>query len=161
MLVFASPVTLRYSLGAVIFGSNVSMCVGPPESQSQTTEVSLVDTPEFAASARAASRPGNPRLSQPQAPHGEEIAPALAFAITVTTLSIQRQHVDSPFVSMVPASNDEPGAHPKQGPSRRVIVWRALTGMPSGETQPIDSNRWETALSNRIHPMMPISCRVE
>src|SRR5438477_6618538 len=37
----ASPVTLRYSDGAPILGSNVSMCVGPPPSQSQTTDVSL------------------------------------------------------------------------------------------------------------------------
>jgi hypothetical protein len=54
--VFTSPVTLRYSAGAVILGSNVSTCVGPPLSQSQITEVSLVDEPAAAAAARVRRR---------------------------------------------------------------------------------------------------------
>ena len=38
-LVCTAPVTERYSAGADILGSKVSTCVGPPPSQSQTTEV--------------------------------------------------------------------------------------------------------------------------
>ena len=37
--VVASPVKLRYSDGAVILGSNVSTCVGPPANQSQMTDL--------------------------------------------------------------------------------------------------------------------------
>ena len=38
MGVLTSPVVLRYSEGAVILGSNVSTCVGPPDNQTQITE---------------------------------------------------------------------------------------------------------------------------
>src|SRR5262245_65339503 len=39
IFVLTAPTMLRNSAGADIFGSNVSMCVGPPPSHSQTTEV--------------------------------------------------------------------------------------------------------------------------
>ena len=44
-LVAVSPNMLRYSTGAVIFGSNVSTCVGPPLSQIQMTDLLLIERP--------------------------------------------------------------------------------------------------------------------
>jgi len=44
-------VVLRYSAGASVLGSNVSTWVGPPPSQSQTTEVLRDDVPAVAAAA--------------------------------------------------------------------------------------------------------------
>src|SRR5260370_10590119 len=58
-LVLTAPTTLRYSAGADILGSKVSTWVGPPPSQSQTTEVLRVDLPAAAAAARARSRSGS------------------------------------------------------------------------------------------------------
>src|SRR6187200_2462682 len=66
--VFTEPVIERYSAGADILGSNVSTWVGPPPSQSQTTDVLRVGLPIWAASARALSRPGRVRPPRPRAP---------------------------------------------------------------------------------------------
>jgi hypothetical protein len=65
---FTDPVTERYSAGADILGSKVSTWVGPPPSQSQTTDVLRVGLPALDASARALSRPGNVRPPRPRAP---------------------------------------------------------------------------------------------
>src|SRR5882724_10676235 len=59
---------LRYSTGADIFGSNVSTCVGPPPSQSQTTEVFLVGWPRDFSSARAFRRFGRANAESPSDP---------------------------------------------------------------------------------------------
>src|SRR6058998_690470 len=66
--VVTSPVTLRYSSGADILGSNVSTCVGPPPNHSHTTDVSLTDLPLFEACSRAASNCGNPKPPKPSPP---------------------------------------------------------------------------------------------
>src|SRR5438270_1502749 len=66
--VFTAPTTLRYSAGADILGSKVSTWVGPPPSQSQTTEVLRVDLPAAAAEARARSRSGSRKPLIPRAP---------------------------------------------------------------------------------------------
>src|SRR5579872_6729402 len=63
-----SPVTLRNSGGAVILGSNVSTCLGPPPSHSQTTDVSLTCSPLSAALARAAKSPGRESPPSPSVP---------------------------------------------------------------------------------------------
>src|SRR5438067_3370202 len=66
--VFTDPVTLRYSAGADIFGSNVSTWVGPPPSHSQTTDVLFVGEPVCAVLARARSRSGSSTPVAPSAP---------------------------------------------------------------------------------------------
>ena len=50
----------RYSLGASGFMSYISMCGGPPGSQTKITEVSLPDTPGAAFFACASSKPERP-----------------------------------------------------------------------------------------------------
>src|SRR5262245_17638628 len=67
-LVFAAPVTERKSVGASGFGSNVSICDGPPASQSQTIEVCLANVPERTACSRARKRPGRDRAPRPNVP---------------------------------------------------------------------------------------------
>src|SRR5207253_8289880 len=67
-LVFTAPTVLRYSAGADILGSKVSTWVGPPPSQSQMTEVFLVDLPLVDSRARARNRSGNSRPLIPKAP---------------------------------------------------------------------------------------------
>src|SRR5207248_1789914 len=67
-LVLAAPTTLRNSAGAVILGSKVSTWVGPPASQSQTTEVFLVGLPACLAAARARKRSGSRKPPRPKAP---------------------------------------------------------------------------------------------
>src|SRR5260370_13984284 len=68
-LVGMAPTVERNSAGAVIFGSKVSTWVGPPPSQSQTTEVLRVGWPvAAAAAARARSRSGKARPPRPSAP---------------------------------------------------------------------------------------------
>src|SRR6516225_5745549 len=67
-LVFTAPTTLRYSAGAAILGSKVSMWVGPPPNQSQTTEVFLDAVPATAAAARALSNSGSIKPVRPRAP---------------------------------------------------------------------------------------------
>src|SRR5258707_1116541 len=66
--VFTAPTTLRYSDGADILGSKVSTWVGPPPSQSQTTEVFRLGLPMAAALARARSRSGSRKPPMPRAP---------------------------------------------------------------------------------------------
>ena len=44
------------------------MCVGPPASQTHTTEVFFTGLPAAAASARAANKPGNVNAAGPSAP---------------------------------------------------------------------------------------------
>src|SRR5262245_9088393 len=66
--VFTAPLTERNSAGADIFGSNVSMWVGPPPSHNQTTDVFFVGLPLCAARARARSRSGKARPPRPRAP---------------------------------------------------------------------------------------------
>ncbi len=53
-----APTTLRNSAGASIFGSKVSMCVGPPPSQIQTTEVSLTRLSRAGRAGPLAQQPG-------------------------------------------------------------------------------------------------------
>src|SRR5438046_4007553 len=67
-LVCTAPMVLRNSAGAVILGSKVSTWVGPPPSQSQTTEVLRVCWPAADAAARARSRSGSNRPPMPSAP---------------------------------------------------------------------------------------------
>src|SRR5205807_7769861 len=97
--VVTSPVTLRYSLGADILGSNVSMCVGPPPSHTQTTEVSFTSRPAAAAWARAANRPGKliaPIPSEPILMNSRRVVPSqsrnLRFVnrLSTTVLLVQR-----------------------------------------------------------------------
>src|SRR5262249_32632146 len=67
-LVLTAPTILRYSAGADILGSKVSTWVGPPPSQSQTTEVLRVDLPEDLAAARALSRSDRKNPPKPSPP---------------------------------------------------------------------------------------------
>src|SRR5262245_44895277 len=80
-LVLVAPITERNSAGAVILGSNVSTWVGPPPSQSQTTEVFFVGLPASAAAARALSksdreRPATPRPRAPILRKSRRLAPS-------------------------------------------------------------------------------------
>ena len=67
-LVATSPVMLRYSTGAVIFGSNVSTCVAPPERNSTTTVLSLMGLPAVPAIARDSNNVDSVNPPRPSAP---------------------------------------------------------------------------------------------
>src|SRR5262245_16452377 len=56
-LVCTSPVMLRISAGAVIFGSKNSICDGPPWRRTRTTALSLTTLPALEARARVDNRP--------------------------------------------------------------------------------------------------------
>src|SRR5438874_2191233 len=79
-LVGTAPTVERNSTGAVILGSKVSTWVGPPPSQSQTTEVLREGWPEAAAAeARARSKSGRaspPRPSAPTLRKSRRVAPS-------------------------------------------------------------------------------------
>ena len=65
--VATSPNMLRYSTGAVIFGSKVSTCVGPPCRNNSTTDLSLTKLLD-SARARVASESASVRPPNPSAP---------------------------------------------------------------------------------------------
>ncbi len=70
---------LRYSDGAVILGSKVSTCVGPPPSHSHTTDVFLAALPSAAASARPRNRPArvsDPTPSEPICKNSRRVRPS-------------------------------------------------------------------------------------
>src|SRR5262245_51229681 len=104
-LVWTEPTVLRNSTGAVILGSKVSTCVGPPPSHSQTTEVLRVDCPAAEAAARARSRSDKARPPMPRAPtlrKSRRVVPSHAltrrldrtFSMGVAPLSkMPREHV--------------------------------------------------------------------
>src|SRR5262249_8952825 len=67
-LEFTAPVTERNSSGASGLGSNVSICDGPPASQSQTTEVCRDAEPERVSCSRAWRGPGGGRWRRDAVP---------------------------------------------------------------------------------------------
>src|ERR1700730_18054679 len=68
-LVYTSPVLLRISEGADIFGSKNSMCEGPPCKKRNTTDLSRITPAGRAAWAAEASNPGNANPPQAAAPY--------------------------------------------------------------------------------------------
>src|SRR5207245_9031699 len=67
-LVRTAPVAERTSSGALGLGSNVSICDGPPASQTQTTEVAFADLEVGTPTSRACSRWWRERPPSPSAP---------------------------------------------------------------------------------------------
>src|SRR5437867_793277 len=95
-LVCTAPTVLRNSAGAVIFGSKVSTCVGPPPSQSQTTLVLRVCRPAALAAARARSRSDRARPPMPSTPALRKSRRVLPSQL-VPFLEPQRCNIVNPF----------------------------------------------------------------
>src|SRR5262249_46645834 len=126
-LVCTAPTTLRNSAGADILGSKVSTCVGPPPSQSQTTEVLRVGWPLAAARARARSRSGS---ISPVAPSTPILRKSLRVVPSQAVPLREPHRLNMTQSSIMPR---DPGtdAH-----GRRVNGLHRVAGPPEEETQP-------------------------
>ena len=91
-LVDTSPVMLRNSTGAVIFGSNSSMCDGPPCRNSSTTDLSVSRRGDDAA-ARAANNAGRPSArTKAQARRSAAARGAQTLTVSIRSRIQDRKH---------------------------------------------------------------------